>query len=143
MIVNVSSLFINGHLNSEFFVDIPYLTQTEKILLRDFIIDVSHARPLKGKNKTSWQNNQGREIPNTALYKQGNCWHYHCGPYQQDTPKCYTVNLDWNVDGLTSSAVLHYQKISEQEIFILAYSRQHIPFPYEAILNNPLIGRVQ
>lgn len=143
MIVKVSADFISGNLNSEFFKDIPFLSREEKILLRDFIDDVSNDRELIGKNKTSWQNNLGEEIPNTAFYRQHNFWHYHCGEYQGSIPECYTVRLAWNVKGLTSSAVLHYQKISEDEIFILAYSPHHIPFPRENSVFNPLIVRVQ
>lgn len=143
MIVKVSADFISGNLNSEFFKDIPFLSREEKILLRDFIDDVSNDRELVGKNKTSWQNNLGEEIPNTAFYRQHNFWHYHCGEYQGSIPECYTVRLAWNVKGLTSSAVLHYQKISEDEIFILAYSPRHIPFPRENSVFNPLIMRVQ
>lgn len=143
MIVKVSADFISGNLNSEFFKDIPFLSREEKILLRDFIDDVSNDRELIGKNKTSWQNNLGEEIPNTAFYRQHNFWHYHCGEYQGSIPECYTVRLAWNVKGLTSSAVLHYQKISQDEIFILAYSPHHIPFPRENSVFNPLIVRVQ
>lgn len=143
MIVKVSADFISGNLNSEFFKDIPFLSREEKILLRDFIDDVSNDRELIGKNKTSWQNNLGEEIPNTTFYRQHNFWHYHCGEYQGSIPECYTVRLAWNVKGLTSSAVLHYQKISQDEIFILAYSPHHIPFPRENSVFNPLIVRVQ
>lgn len=143
MIVKVSADFISGNLNSEFFKDIPFLSREEKILLRDFIDDVSNDRELIGKNKTSWQNNLGEEIPNTAFYRQHHFWHYHCGEYQGSIPECYTVRLAWNVKGLTSSAVLHYQKISQDEIFILAYSSHHIPFPRENSVFNPLIVRVQ
>lgn len=140
MIVRVSPDFIHGVLNSRFFTDIPLMQKTQKIAVRDFIEAVREDRLLVGKNKTSWQDNQGREIPHSELYKQGNCWHYHSGPYASDVPNCYTYQLEWNVHGLTSSAVIHYQKISADEIFLLAYSPNHIPFP-KAFPSNPLFAR--
>lgn len=96
MLVALSKQFERGTLNSAFFQDLPYLDDTQQDEL------------LVGKNKTSWQNNLGEEIPNTAFYRWHNFWHYHCGEYQGSIPECYTVRLAWNVKGLTSSAVLHY-----------------------------------
>lgn len=143
MLVSLSKQFEQGTLNSEFFQDLPYLNDTQLDLLLDFIEAVEKDELLVGKNKTSWQNNLGEEIPNTTFYRQHHFWHYHCGEYQGSIPECYTVRLAWNVKGLTSSAVLHYQKISEDEIFILAYSPRHIPFPRENAVFNPLVIRVQ
>lgn len=140
MIVEISPEFEFGKLNSRFFQDFPYFDDLQVELLLDFIQGVREDRLLVGKNKTSWQDNQGREIPHSELYKQGNCWHYHSGPYASDVPNCYTYQLEWNVHGLTSSAVIHYQKISADEIFLLAYSPNHIPFP-KAFPSNPLFAR--
>lgn len=143
MLVLLSSQFTQGNLNGEFFQDLPYFTDEQLERLLDFIESVEQGRSLIGKNKSSWQNNQGKPIPNTEAYQKGNCWHYHCGPYESQIPHCYTLNLAWNVQGLTSSAVLHYQKISTDAIFILAYSPKHLPFPHENFPNNPLLRRLQ
>ncbi len=142
MIVLFSNAFETGNLNTDFFQDVPYLNDIQIELLLNFVECVEKGFPLKGRNKTSWQDRLGNEIPDTELYKQNNCWHYHCGPYNQDLPDYYTVNLELNLSGLTSSAVLHYQKLDEHTIFLLAYSPKHIPFPKSSDIGNPVLGRL-
>ncbi|MDH2998492.1 hypothetical protein A1D22_10815 [Pasteurellaceae bacterium LFhippo2] len=142
MIVLLAPEFETGFLNEEYFKDLPYFNDQEIEIFLDFITNVEQNLPLKGKNKTSWQNNYGSEIPDTEWYKEHNCWHYHCGEYIGQEPKVYTIQLSWNIEGLTSSAVIHYQKLNREMIYILAYSPKHIPFPRVDIASNPIISRV-
>ncbi|WP_439242477.1 hypothetical protein [Lonepinella sp. BR2474] len=141
MIVHFSKLFESGDANTSEFQDFPYFDDIQVEMLADFIESVRLDAPLVGKNKTSWQDNQGKIIPETELYQQYNAWHYHSGEYSESEPECYTYNLEWNVKGLKSSAVIHYQKITEQEIILLAYSPKHIPFPKIINSTNPLSTR--
>lgn len=140
MNVLFSPEFENGFLNEEYFQDLPYFNDFQIDMLLDFVESVEQGLPLKGKNKTSWQDNYQQEIAGSEWYKKDQCWHYHSGPYQTDEPNCYTINLAWNINGLTSSAVLHYQKLTENDIYILAYSPKHIPFP-KPVENNPIKNR--
>lgn len=142
MNVLLSPEFENGVLNEAYFRDLPYFDDVQIDMLLDFIESVEQNLPLKGRNKTSWQDNNEREIPETQWYKKEQCWHYHSGPYQSDEPHCYTINLAWNIDGLTSSAVVHYQKLNDDVIYILAYSPKHIPFPKIEMERNPIKSRV-
>ncbi|MDH2927894.1 hypothetical protein [Lonepinella koalarum] len=141
MIVHLSKQFENGLMNTLEFRDFPYFDDVQVDMLADFIASVRADNLLVGKNKTSWQDNQGNIIPETVLYQQHNAWHYHSGEYAESEPECYTYNLEWNIKGLKSSAVIHYQKITAQEILLLAYSPKHIPFPKMLDPNNPLSTR--
>lgn len=142
MKVILSPQFQSGELDEEYFRDLPYFDDLQIEMLLDFIECVEQDLPLKGKNKTSWQDNKGNEIPDAAWYKIHHCWHYHSGPYRVNNPAIYTCHLEWNIEGLTSSAVIHYQKLSDDEIYILAYSPKHIPFPDVDMQTNPMRDRV-
>ncbi len=143
MKVNISADFRYGTNNNDEFKDLPYLNEEQRQFFTLFVESVANDKPLIGKNKTSWQDNQGKNIPETEFYQQHHFWHYHSRPYKTgETPECYTYNLEWNIKGLTSSAIIHYQKLSEQDITLLAYSPKHIPFPKIQDSNNPLLDRV-
>ena len=51
--------------------------------------------------------------------------------------------LKMNLDGETSGPVIHYQKISDEHIVIIAFSPQHKPFPREWDKPNPIIDRTE
>lgn len=144
MKVELSQSFIKGNSNTEYFKDIPFMNDNELKTLYDFMRNIEQGMPLRGKNKPSWlDDNSLEDLPNTEIYKQNNCWHYHCGPYAK-SKKFYAVRqLKLNINGETSSAVIHYQKITDTHIFIIAYSPIHIPFPNVFMRPNPLIDRAK
>lgn len=143
MIIDLSEEFRKGRLNTPFFKDIPKMNENELKILFQFMQDVATEKPLRGKNKPSWLNDNLNTLPNTEIYKQYNIWHYHCGPYPQSNKLNRMSCLKINLNGETSNAVIHYQKISDNHIFILAYSPQHQPFPKENDIPNPLLQRLK
>lgn len=131
-----------GELNNKWFKDTQFMNLREQEALIDFIDKVIHHQKLNGKNKPSWQNDFGNEIPNTTLYKQLNCWHYHSGPnYRRKKNIVDTIDLAFNPNGDTSAEVIHYQKKGQDVIFIQAFSPQHEPFPDIQIMPNPILQR--
>lgn len=143
VLVQLSLDFKAGKLNNDMFKDIPYMNDDELKCLFQFLKDVESCKLLIGKNKPSWKNDDKSEIPGSGAYKEGKHWHYHCGPYQVDTKKSYkeVQYLEMNIQGKPSKAVIHYQKISKNHIFIVGYSPNHIPFPSAAALLNPILQR--
>lgn len=143
--VQLSDAFKRGRLDTPLFKDIQTMIeqQAEDELERifQFMQDVANNIPLRGKNKPSWLDDNLNSIPNTSFYEDNNIWHYHCGPYANSTNWSPMTELKLNLNGETSNAVIHYQKISDKHIFILAYSPQHIPFPRESDIPNPLLNR--
>lgn len=117
------------------------MTEAQRELLFAFIRDVSADKALMGKNKPSWLDDNLDEIPNTESYQTFNFWHYHCGEFPpQAKIKSLTYQLKLNLSGLTPSAVIHYRKIEEEEIIIVGFSPEHIPFPVETDPDNPLFS---
>lgn len=143
MIVELSEEFKKGRLDTPFFKDIQAMDEDELKILFQFIQDISAGKSLRGKNKPSWLNDNLDTLPNTEFYEQHEIWHYHCGPYPESTRLNQMSHLKFNLNGETSSAVIHYQKVSENHIFILAYSPQHEPFPKESDIPNPLLQRLK
>ncbi|EEZ9010101.1 hypothetical protein C2D52_002889, partial [Escherichia coli O57:H16] len=67
-------------------------------------------------------------------------WHYHCGPtWYPNTFKNYTINLNFNPGGMHSNECIHYAK-NDNEIVIVGFSREHIPFLSSDGNNNPLFN---
>lgn len=132
----------NGELNNQYFKDTQFLNTKEQEALLDFIEKVTQNSKLSGKNKPSWQDDYGNEIFGTTRYKKLECWHYHSGPSYHR--KKYPVEYDrlkLNLDGDTSSEVIHYQKVDMDTIFIQAFSPKHEPFPSVNSLPNPILER--
>ncbi|WGE47219.1 hypothetical protein [Actinobacillus equuli] len=142
MKVDISSHFKSGNLQTPYFVDLPFLNDETKRLIADFIADVIEGKPLEGINKPSWVNRNYDELETAGEYKTYNCWHYHIGPHIGKTTSLQ-IPLKLNLSGSASSAILHYQKISEDHICILAYSPKHIPFPRFNQTNNPIMNRLR
>lgn len=145
MNVELSEAFRTGSLNSAMFKDVPQMDDSELRCLYQFMQNVQAGMPLCGKNKPSWKNDNKSEIPNSGAYKAGKYWHYHCGPYNPTDTKNYPeiLYLEMNIQGKTSKAVIHYQKISKNHIFIVGYSPEHVPFPSAAALFNPILQRAK
>lgn len=142
MKVDISSHFRTGKLYTPYFIDFPHLDQNTKSLIADFVSDVIEGKMLEGINKPSWVNHNYDELETAHEYKNYNCWHYYIGPHYSKT-KVLQVPLKLNLNGSSSSAILHYQKLSEDHICILAYSPKHIPFPRFSQNNNPLMDRLR
>jgi len=135
--VKLADEFKIGNLNEAGFVDFPFMTLDQKTRLAEFIQFVSNEQPLAGKNKESWLDDLLNEIPETTLYRDGNYWHFHCGPYSQAI-KSMTFNLRRNIFGLTSAEVYHYTKAEDNTINIVGFSPDHLPFPKSDVGYNPL-----
>ncbi|WP_343289606.1 hypothetical protein AAIA71_09430 [Vibrio harveyi] len=128
--VNLAEAFTTGNLDSYNFKDLNYLSDDQEGALALFIDSVEAGSPLTGKNKPSWLNDDLEEIPHTSTYQALNYWHYHCGPSYRDTKvKNLTFNLTLNLDGVTSSEVIHYIKEEDGSITVVAFSPEHVPFP--------------
>lgn len=145
--VELSESFKKGRSNTLFFKDIQAMIEQnsneELALILQFMKDVSEGRLLRGKNKPSWQNDNLQDLPNSEFYKRKNIWHYHCGPYPESKKLNQMSPLKINLNGETSGAVIHYQKITENHILIIGYSPRHNPFPRENTIPNPLLQRTK
>ncbi len=132
----------NGELNNCLFKDKQFLNAKESDSLIDFIYKVTHNFELIGKNKPSWQDDEGNELSGAIKYKTLNCWHYHSGPsYSKKRFPAKTIKLAFNPNGDTSSEVIHYQKIDINTIFVQAFSPKHEPFPDASYSPNPILDR--
>lgn len=139
MKVNVSESFKKGKTNNAKFIDLPFMSELQRELLFAFIRDVRADKGIMGKNKPSWLDDNLDEIPNTENYQANRFWHYHCGEFDPNAKiRALTYQLKLNLDGLTSSAILHYRKVSNEEVTVVGFSPIHIPFPYEDDPDNPL-----
>ncbi|WP_337155250.1 hypothetical protein [Proteus terrae] len=128
--VELHVAFQDGNLNSSEFKDLKNFSDEEIRLLTTFISNVTNEKSLVGKNKPSWLNDNGEKIADTDAYEDGNYWHYHCGPYNESARiQAVTFNLNFNPLGLTSNAVIHYQKENDGKILIVGFSPTHLPFP--------------
>lgn len=133
------SAFQYGKLNEKFFVDLPHLTDAQLRSLTAFLGGVAREEMLPGKNKPSWLTDNDTKIPYTDAYEEGNYWHYHCGPYGNAQIRSMTFNLGMNATGLTSDAVIHYQKLDDGTVLVVGFSPEHDPFPRsDEPHNNPL-----
>lgn len=118
--------------DDETVTDLGSLTPVELRALATWMIDVAGGvKKHRGRNKESWIYSDGREVPNRALYKNGNCWHYHCGPFPAIAPLGRTMtnpDLPRNILGETSAAIYHYVKVVPDIIVIFGVTRKHSPF---------------
>jgi hypothetical protein len=118
------------------------MTEPQRKALAVFIGKVTREEPLPGKNKPSWLSDDQRKLPFTDSYEEGNYWHYHCGPYSDNTKlSSMSYNLSINLNGLTSSEIIHYQKIDDGTVFVVGFSPKHQPFPCSDV-GNPLFPDV-
>ena len=143
MKIELSKQFQEGRLNTPFFKDIQAMSDDELQLIFDFMQSIEQGKRLSGKNKPSWLDDNLNDIPNTEVYKQNEIWHYHCGPYNKGSRYSPMSGLKMNLNGETSGPVIHYQKISDEHIVIIAFSPQHEPFPREWDTPNPIIDRTE
>lgn len=134
-----------GVLNSNQFCDSDFLNENQIKSFTQFIKRVLANQNLTGKNKPSWKNDNGQDIPNTSQYQQNNCWHYHSGPSYDPKfkMKAFTQNLEFNPDGDVSAEVIHYKKINRDTIFISVFSPKHIPFPCVNTHENPILRSIE
>ena len=138
--VLIDPLFQSGLNNGEYFVDLPFLTDEQLASVAHFISRVEEGAPLPGKNKESWLLDDLSDAKHSGTYKDLDYWHYHSGPYlSQHSGYSLTHGLNRNLHGLTSAAVIHYQKkVETREVVIVGFSPKHIPFPPSDVGNNPL-----
>lgn len=140
--VELSKDFKDGTLDSDSFRDIKAMSDSELKTIYEFM-QLSQSTKIEGKNKPSWKADDKSELPNTQLYKENKLWHYHCGPYNNMEIYTVAIPMDMNIKGKTSAAAIHYQKLSSEHIFVIAYSPIHKPFPKATSLLNPLLMRVK
>lgn len=142
--IKIAEDFRNGSANDDFFIDMPNMSESQLKALAVFIGKVQRREPLSGKNKQSWLDNNYKKLPKTDGYEEGDYWHYHCGPsYSSSSVKGMTYNLNVNLHGVTSSEVIHYQKICDGTVFIVGFSPKHLPFPASDDPKNPLFSDVE
>lgn len=135
--IKIAEDFQNGSANDDFFIDMPYMQEGQLKALAAFIGGVMRRESLPGKNKPSWVDDSYQKIPMTDGYEQGEYWHYHCGPSYANSPlKSATYNLNTNFNGVTSSEIIHYQKMEDGTVFIVGFSPKHLPFPNSDDPNN-------
>lgn len=137
--------FLNGNWRCNKFSDFSKLTPQETIHLANFVLDVEFGEPVSGKNKESWLRDDGSEIPERIGYKTNKLWHYHAGPFSTHTAPLVTNSVrERNISGYTSGAVVHYKWLdpsTKKEMLVIAFSPQHIPFPFPRSNPNPLDAR--
>ncbi|WP_313795356.1 hypothetical protein [Serratia sp. (in: enterobacteria)] len=133
--------FKHGNSNTDFAVDGPHLTDDEIRVIQKFMEDIAQGNPLRGKNKPSWVDDDHNFIPGTEGYREENYWHYHCGPaWKKFTFRGFTYDLKFNPGGEHSKQCIHYAKISEDQISIVGYSRDHLPFKLSRHKDNPFFS---
>ncbi|WP_225182172.1 hypothetical protein [Pectobacterium aroidearum] len=136
-----SHLFLQGDGNTPFAVDGPFLTEEERLTIAEFMKDLGEGKPLRGKNKPSWVNDDHEDIPGSEAYKDLNYWHYHCGTtWNEATFKGMTIDLKFNPNGMHSNECIHYIKESDSKITIVGYSREHVPFLSPNDKRNPFFS---
>lgn len=130
-VVRLSEAFEQGTLNDPHgFIDYPNLNDQHAEAVDRFIYAATQGNPLPGKNKPSWQDNDGNRLPNTQSYEQAGFWHYHCGPSYSNRPlKSMTYDLNVNINGITSAEILFYVKEPDGSITIEGFCANHYPFP--------------
>lgn len=136
--------FFQGTADNKYFVDYQNLSDDHFDLLMDFVDDVLGGKEMKGRNKPSWHDKSGKDIPKALAYKQCEVWHYHAGPHDEDAV-AYTLNVRLpNYDNNTSDAVIHYSWLGKEQyqIAILGFSPQHESFPLPSDKGNPLRSRM-
>lgn len=137
--IHISDDFKLGKTNNRKFIDLPFLNPAQIELLLNFVEDVANNKALVGKNKPSWLSDNLNQIPDTEAYREYHFWHYHCGEFDPNAKiRSLTYQLKLNLDGLTSAAVIHYRKLTENKIVVVGFSPIHIPFPKENDPENPL-----
>jgi hypothetical protein len=136
--VKLHNKFVNGKYDKRHWTDYGNLTDAELDALRDFIDGILRKRDLVGCNKASWTDGKNHEIhaESVAPYKEWAAWHYHCGPtYGGKLVQPTEWWLPQNDHGRTSPEIVHYSKKQVQQppgartITIVAFSRNHVPFP--------------
>ncbi|MFA0378438.1 hypothetical protein [Vibrio sp. 10N.222.54.A3] len=136
--------FMYGNSDSQYFVDYKNLSDTHFDLLMDFVDDVLDGNKMKGRNKPSWHDKDGKDIPRAMSYKRCKVWHYHAGPHSIHAT-AHTLNVRIpNYDDNVSDAVIHYSWLGEEQdrIAILGFSPQHKNFPLPNDKANVLRSRM-
>ncbi len=69
------------------------------MVILNIIFDaIYEGKPVVGKNKESWLDDNLNVIPNTESYEEGQYWHCHSGPSYSNTPvKNMTIDLARNL----------------------------------------------
>ena len=136
--------FYNGETTSDYFIDFSYLSDDQIGLIEDFSYAALRGSRLSGRNKRSWVDRNGNDVPTAQSYKSSHMWHYHAGPHdnsKHDTENVRTENLGQQ----TSDSVIHYCWRGENEIVILAFSPKHerYGFPKVNDKQNVLRSRIR
>lgn len=125
----LSGFFREGANNSDFCTDWPFLSESEQKKIAQFVVDLGEGKSLIGKNKPSHVDDNYDKIEGADGYEENGYWHYHSGlSWFPHTFKCYTVRLAFNPGGKASRECIHYYKKGADEIVIVGYSKNHIPF---------------
>ncbi|MCA6941322.1 hypothetical protein LF927_09010 [Pectobacterium polaris] len=138
----LSEGFLDGGNNTPFSVDWRHLTEDEQDLILSFLKEINIQEDVIGKNKESWLTDQRQKIPLTDGYEAECYWHYHSGPtWDHNSFRNRTRCLVFNPGGKASPECIHYYPVSSDEIIIVGFSRDHIPFIPSDVPNNPFFSQ--
>ncbi|PIJ42822.1 hypothetical protein [Tatumella sp. OPLPL6] len=134
----LSESFLDGHNDTAFSTDWRNLTDDERKIIADFIVEIRDNEYVDGKNKQSWLSDSGKTMPYSTGYQRENYWHYHSGPsWDNRGAYDFTKCMYANVKGRGSKECIHYYPVSNSEIIIVGFSRDHIPFIPSDDPSNP------
>jgi hypothetical protein len=127
------------------FVDYPAMTKTEKLILVKWIHNILEENDHEGSNKESWliiKYGNTRLAPTADTYRTNQLWHYHFGNDYTSNGGVMTLwDLPSNDDGGKSAAVIHYKKMAGN-VLVIAFAREHLPFPKISDHGNKLRSRL-
>lgn len=144
--------FVNGLRDTPQWTDWARLSDAELAAIQKFIFAVLNKQDLEGSNKPSWLAGTLHKIddPKVQVYKEWAAWHYHCGPtYRGRGAEPTEWWLHANAQGRQSPEIIHYsrkqvaQPPGQLALTIVAFSREHKPFPDGNDYRNPLGERLR
>ncbi|EAO2083273.1 hypothetical protein E2A72_17060 [Salmonella enterica] len=142
--------FYYGKHRSTYFCDFPMLNadplnpNNEALFFSTFVADVKNGNLLDGKNKDSYSDSFGKELPLLIGYKASKLWHCHVGPFDYSTSYLQKKIRELNLGGLTSAAIVHYKwydPSTKTKLIIISFSPIHTPFPGTDMKPNHLLSR--
>jgi hypothetical protein len=144
--------FKNGANNRKMWADLKHLSAAELEAIAAFVSAILNQDDLLGSNKPSFTTAEMKPTHDAArtTYQEGAAWHYHCGLEYSDEGHLTT---EWwlpaNDHGHKSKAIVHYSKkqthgqIGLRAITIIAFGRDHMPFPDAEERGHPIGPRLR
>ncbi|GAB7129731.1 hypothetical protein JCM19000A_42390 [Silvimonas sp. JCM 19000] len=127
--------FVTGDKNGtepDYLVDFAYLDFEQQMALERFLTRYRAGELQEGKNKPSFEDDDGGVLSFAKEYQTFHVWHYHCGPWRLHGAFQFTLaHLPRNLAGKRCGPVIHYvRRQSGQEITVIGLGYDHVdPFP--------------